>query len=124
MLQVHSTINYDAVVSCVGNYSEPNVPDDISGMDSFPGDQLHCHNYRNNDRFVGRTVVVLGASFSGMCFGSLAAPLTALAGCNSIPWWFINVCCVRLDANHHVLLWLATRRLYASNAQAMRSAAA
>lgn len=56
---------FDAVVSCVGNYSDPNVPE-ISGMDSFPGQQLHVHNFRRDDAFPGKSVLVVGASFSGL----------------------------------------------------------
>ena len=55
---------YDGVVSAVGNYHEPNLPD-IPGMEGFPGQQLHCHNYRSNASFAGKTVLVVGASFSG-----------------------------------------------------------
>ncbi|KAK9815265.1 hypothetical protein WJX72_000885 [[Myrmecia] bisecta] len=55
---------FDAVVSCIGNYSEPNLPD-VDGMEAFPGRQLHCHNYRRPDAFAGQTVLVVGASFSG-----------------------------------------------------------
>ncbi len=55
---------YNAVVSAVGNYHEPNLPD-VVGIDTYPGEQLHCHNYRSNDRFAGKTVLVVGASFSG-----------------------------------------------------------
>lgn len=46
---------YDAVVSAVGNYHEPNLPD-VVGIDTYPGEQLHCHSYRSNDRFAGKTV--------------------------------------------------------------------
>ncbi len=55
---------YDAVVSAVGNYHEPNLPD-VRRIDTYPGEQLHCHNYRSNGRFAGKTVLVAGASFSG-----------------------------------------------------------
>lgn len=55
---------FDAVVSAVGNYHEPNLPD-VSGIRSFPGVQVHCHNYRTKHRFTGLRVLVVGASFSG-----------------------------------------------------------
>jgi hypothetical protein len=35
-------------------------------MDSFPGMQLHCHNYRHAELFQGKRVLVVGASFSGL----------------------------------------------------------
>lgn len=55
---------FDAVISAVGNYHQPNLPD-VPGIDTYPGEQLHCHNYRTNSRFAGKTVLVVGASFSG-----------------------------------------------------------
>jgi len=42
---------------------------DIPGIDSFPGKQLHCHNFRHNEPFRGERVLVVGASFSGECMG-------------------------------------------------------
>lgn len=54
----------DAVVVCNGHYSEPRVPE-YEGRDSFTGLQMHSHNYRTPDRFVGKRVVVVGAAFSG-----------------------------------------------------------
>lgn len=58
---------FDAVVCCVGTYHDPNLPD-VKGMKTFPGRQLHCHNYRNASSFAMEAVLVVGASFSGSCF--------------------------------------------------------
>ena len=58
------TEQFEAVVVCNGHYSEPRVPN-ISGTESFPGEQLHTHNFRTNDRFRDKTVVIMGASASG-----------------------------------------------------------
>ena len=41
---------------------------DIEGMESFPGLQMHCHNYRHAELFQGSRVLVVGASFSGEVF--------------------------------------------------------
>ena len=41
------------------------VQPDVAGMDSFPGRQLHCHNFRHNEAFRDQRVLVVGASFSG-----------------------------------------------------------
>lgn len=38
---------------------------EIEGMDSFPGLQMHCHNFRHNEPFRDQRVLVVGASFSG-----------------------------------------------------------
>jgi hypothetical protein len=55
---------FDAVAVCVGTFSEPRLPA-VEGMGSWPGRQLHCHNYRGPEAFAGQRVVVVGASFSG-----------------------------------------------------------
>jgi cation diffusion facilitator CzcD-associated flavoprotein CzcO len=55
---------FDAVAVCVGIFSEPNLPQ-VPGMRSWPGLQLHSHNYRSAEDFKGQTVMVVGASFSG-----------------------------------------------------------
>jgi hypothetical protein len=55
---------FDAVVVCNGHYSEPNLPQ-VEGAATFPGLQMHSHNYRQPDGFRGQTVLVVGASNSG-----------------------------------------------------------
>ncbi|GIL73465.1 hypothetical protein Vretifemale_3589 [Volvox reticuliferus] len=72
---------YDAVVVCNGHYSEPRLPK-VSGMlgesdggagggqtpaanGSFPGQQMHSHNYRSAKEWQGKVVLVVGASNSG-----------------------------------------------------------
>lgn len=56
---------YDAVVVCNGHYWRPRLPA-LPGQDVFPGQQLHSHNFRRPEGFVGQTVVLLGASSSGV----------------------------------------------------------
>ncbi|KAL0040488.1 hypothetical protein WJX77_008534 [Trebouxia sp. C0004] len=56
--------DFDAVLVCVGNYHQPNLPE-IKGMDDFEGLQMHAHNYRSSSIFAGMLVIVVGASFSG-----------------------------------------------------------
>lgn len=58
------TRTFDAVVVCNGHYSAPRLPT-YEGQDSFAGLQLHSHNYRRPDPFVGQTLLVVGAAFSG-----------------------------------------------------------
>jgi thioredoxin reductase len=58
------TKTFDAVVVCNGHYSAPRLPT-YEGQDSFAGLQLHSHNYRRPDAFVGQNLVVVGAAFSG-----------------------------------------------------------
>eukprot|EP00879_Flechtneria_rotunda_P014489 GHRR01015140.1.p1 GENE.GHRR01015140.1~~GHRR01015140.1.p1 ORF type:complete len:242 (+),score=85.93 GHRR01015140.1:1122-1847(+) len=56
---------FDAVVVANGHYNEPNLPV-VEGADSWSGLQLHSHNYRIPEQFAGQTVVVVGASNSGV----------------------------------------------------------
>lgn len=67
---------FDAVVACVGNYHQPNLPD-VKGIDDFPGLQMHAHNYRSAAMFTSQTVIVVGASFSGKTVSKLQRPDTA-----------------------------------------------
>ena len=45
---------YDAVVVCSGHFAEPRVPA-LPGQASFPGRQIHSHNYRTPEPFRGQT---------------------------------------------------------------------
>ncbi|KAG7587891.1 FAD/NAD(P)-binding domain superfamily [Arabidopsis suecica] len=56
---------YDAVVVCNGHYTEPRHAL-IPGIDSWPGKQIHSHNYRVPDQFRDQVVVVIGSSVSGV----------------------------------------------------------
>lgn len=55
---------YDAVVVCNGHYTEPRVAH-VPGIDSWPGKQIHSHNYRVPDQFKDQVVVVIGNFASG-----------------------------------------------------------
>src|SRR6266436_4139176 len=57
--------HYDAVMLCNGRYSQPKYPD-IPGLDSFSGQLIHSHDYREPKPFAGQTVLVLGAGPSGI----------------------------------------------------------
>ncbi|KAK9812425.1 hypothetical protein WJX73_009801 [Symbiochloris irregularis] len=60
-----SHIETDAVLVCNGHYRDPMVPA-IPGRHTFPGQQLHTHNYRSNEAFTGKRVCVIGAMASGI----------------------------------------------------------
>ena len=72
---------FDAVVVCVGNYHQPNLPE-IKGMDDFRGLQMHAHNYRSSSLFAGMRVIVVGASFSGVCYSLLC--IMSVSGAHQI----------------------------------------
>ncbi|XP_043715357.1 flavin-containing monooxygenase FMO GS-OX-like 5 isoform X2 [Telopea speciosissima] len=54
---------YDGVVVCNGHYTEPRIAE-IPGIDSWPGKQMHSHNYRVPDPFRDQVVVLIGSSSS------------------------------------------------------------
>ncbi|CAH8389062.1 unnamed protein product [Eruca vesicaria subsp. sativa] len=56
--------NFDAVVVCNGHFTEPRLAN-IPGIDSWPGKQIHSHNYRIPDSFKDQVVVVIGSQSSG-----------------------------------------------------------
>ncbi len=66
----------DLVVSVGLARSVPNLPQ-LPGMDQFPGLQMHVHNYRHPEVFSGQTVLVVGASFSGV-HGACTCPHPAV----------------------------------------------
>ncbi|KAJ8664225.1 hypothetical protein QAD02_005887 [Eretmocerus hayati] len=56
---------YDAVMDCHGIFFDPYIPE-ISGLSSFQGQVMHSHSYRKPETFTGKTVILLGASSSGV----------------------------------------------------------
>ncbi|EPS70484.1 hypothetical protein M569_04277, partial [Genlisea aurea] len=54
---------YDAVVVCNGHYTHPRIAD-ITGIDEWPGKQIHSHNYRTPDIFHDQVVVLIGSAAS------------------------------------------------------------
>ncbi|KAE8693783.1 repetitive proline-rich cell wall protein 1-like [Hibiscus syriacus] len=51
--------SFKAVVICNGNESEPNVAD-FPGIDTWPGLQMHSHNYRTPEAFENKIVILIG----------------------------------------------------------------
>ncbi|XP_045459986.1 flavin-containing monooxygenase FMO GS-OX-like 4 isoform X2 [Harmonia axyridis] len=56
---------FDAVICCNGKYSVPYMPH-IPGLDSFSGNCIHSHNYRSEEPYRDKTVLVIGAGPSGV----------------------------------------------------------
>ena len=54
---------YDYVVVATGHFSTPNVPH-FDGFDAFNGRVLHAHDFRDALEFKGKTVLVIGTSYS------------------------------------------------------------
>ncbi|KAJ6714633.1 DIMETHYLANILINE MONOOXYGENASE [Salix viminalis] len=54
---------YDAVVICNGHYTEPRIAQ-IPGISSWPGKQMHSHNYRTPEGFQDQVAILIGSSAS------------------------------------------------------------
>lgn len=57
------TESFDYVIICTGHFSTPNVPE-FEGFDRFPGRVLHSHDFRNAQEFAGKSLLVIGGSYS------------------------------------------------------------
>jgi hypothetical protein len=60
---VDSGEEFDAVAVCSGPFKTPNRA--IPGIEDFTGEIVHSSEYRNNDRFRGKRVLIVGLAESG-----------------------------------------------------------
>jgi dimethylaniline monooxygenase (N-oxide forming) len=61
------TRTYDALIVANGHHWNPRWPEPaFAGAETFTGEQLHAHSYRDNSIFEGKRVVVLGMGNSAM----------------------------------------------------------
>jgi cation diffusion facilitator CzcD-associated flavoprotein CzcO len=61
------TLEYDAVVVANGHHWDPRWPEPpFPGSESFAGEQIHSHYYRDEEQLRGKDVVVLGMGNSAM----------------------------------------------------------
>ena len=63
--KIVNTKTFDAVVLCNGHYTVGHIPH-IQGIDTFKGGIIHSHQYRIPEKYTGKNVCVLGASWSGI----------------------------------------------------------
>ncbi|KAJ7944767.1 Flavin-containing monooxygenase [Quillaja saponaria] len=56
---------YDAVVVSNGHFTEPRIAD-IPGINSWPGKQMHSHNYRIPAPFRDQVVILIGSAASAV----------------------------------------------------------
>ncbi|XP_020592568.1 flavin-containing monooxygenase FMO GS-OX-like 4 isoform X2 [Phalaenopsis equestris] len=54
---------YEGVVVCNGHHTEPRIAE-IPGIETWPGKQIHSHNYRMPQPFTGQVVVIIGSATS------------------------------------------------------------
>lgn len=63
---IHET--FDHVIVATGHFSFPNVPD-FAGIESFPGEVIHAHEFRGAERLAGQRVLIIGGSYSAEDIG-------------------------------------------------------
>ncbi|RZG46273.1 NAD(P)-binding domain-containing protein [Acinetobacter wuhouensis] len=66
--QVYSE-QFDYVVVASGHFSTPKVPE-YEGFDQFNGRILHAHDFRDAVEFKGKTILIVGSSYSAEDVGS------------------------------------------------------
>lgn len=63
------TMNFDAVMVCTGHHWYPSLPN-FSGLETFQGQQLHSHSFKDTSGFENKTVLVVGEQLSVVLFVS------------------------------------------------------
>ena len=63
---IKTTETFDWVVVATGHFSHPRIPDDVIGVETFPGKVMHSCEVRDFDQFVGKRVLCVGTGFSGI----------------------------------------------------------
>ncbi|XP_050429759.1 senecionine N-oxygenase-like [Adelges cooleyi] len=63
--QLTKTLEFDGVIVCIGNYSNPVIPD-VPGIRKFQGMKIHSHDYRDSSIFKDKSTVVIGCGPSGL----------------------------------------------------------
>ncbi|MGI9622609.1 MAG: NAD(P)-binding domain-containing protein [Acidimicrobiales bacterium] len=64
-----SNEEFDYVVVASGHFSTPNMPH-YPGYETFKGRVLHAHDFRDAMEFVGKDLLIIGASYSAEDIGS------------------------------------------------------
>ncbi|MFD1213117.1 NAD(P)-binding domain-containing protein [Arthrobacter sp. GCM10027362] len=59
---------FDKLVVATGHFSVPNVPE-FEGINTFPGEVLHAHDFRGAERFAGKDILLIGSSYSAEDIG-------------------------------------------------------
>ncbi|GAA4376733.1 NAD(P)-binding domain-containing protein [Paeniglutamicibacter cryotolerans] len=67
---------FDKLVVSVGHFSVPNVPE-FEGINSFPGEVMHAHDFRGAERFAGKNLLLIGSSYSAEDIGMQAHKMGA-----------------------------------------------
>ncbi|WP_104087342.1 NAD(P)-binding domain-containing protein [Arthrobacter sp. GMC3] len=67
---------FDKLVVSTGHFAFPAVPE-FEGINSFPGDLLHAHDFRGAERFAGKNLLMIGSSYSAEDIGMQAHKMGA-----------------------------------------------
>ncbi|MGO2540485.1 MAG: NAD(P)-binding domain-containing protein [Specibacter sp.] len=67
---------FDKLVVSTGHFSFPAVPE-FKGINSFPGEVLHAHDFRGAERFAGKNLLMIGSSYSAEDIGMQAHKMGA-----------------------------------------------
>lgn len=67
---------FDKLVVSTGHFSVPNVPE-FEGINSFPGEIMHAHDFRGAERFAGKDLLMIGSSYSAEDIGMQAHKMGA-----------------------------------------------
>lgn len=59
---------FDEVIVSTGHFAFPNVPN-FTGIETFPGEIIHAHEFRGAERFKGKQVLLIGGSYSAEDIG-------------------------------------------------------
>lgn len=70
------TSEFDYVIVGSGHFTFPNVPY-FKGIETFPGQVIHAHDFRGAESFADRDVLMIGASYSAEDIGSQAYKMGA-----------------------------------------------
>lgn len=67
---------FDKLVVSTGHFSTPNIPE-FDGINTFPGEVLHAHDFRGAERFGGKRLLMIGSSYSAEDIGMQAHKMGA-----------------------------------------------
>lgn len=67
---------FDKLVVSTGHFSVPNTPE-FEGINSFPGEIMHAHDFRGAERFAGKNLLMIGSSYSAEDIGMQAHKMGA-----------------------------------------------
>ncbi|MFJ6418735.1 NAD(P)-binding domain-containing protein [Paeniglutamicibacter sp. NPDC091659] len=67
---------FDKLVVSTGHFAVPNIPE-FEGINTFPGEIMHAHDFRGAERFAGKDLLMIGSSYSAEDIGMQAHKMGA-----------------------------------------------